>query len=288
MATVKQIEGILKQNNAANNTVLKKEIRNGLKEELTAFKEDIKEMVTSSLKEASQRIDQLEAKVQEKEMEIESLKAEIRKTKEQTLNIQFEAKKKNLLLFKIKENEVPLNVRVATIIRESVDANFTESDIDSVYRVGVRGNTPRPIKVELTKASKRCLILANKKKLQDRNIGIAEDLPKDISVKRKTLYKLADVLRQNGRKVVFRREKFLVDGSEWSEDRIEHEKIVLLTSARSDSDVTAAESYPRSNMELNLPPTPEGAHSLASMQPSNPFSSRNKNRNNPYSSTRNQ
>lgn len=52
-------------------------------------------------------------------------------------------------------------------------------------------------------------------------MGIAEDLPKDIADKLKSLYKLADVLWDNCKKVVFRRDKFIVDSSDWNEDQIE-------------------------------------------------------------------
>lgn len=286
MATVQEIESLLLKSNLANNAVLKKEIQDGVKQELTAFKNDIKEMVKSSLKEATTRIDSLEAKMKEKDQEIEALKAEMSRTNEHTLSLQFDAKKRNFLLFKIQENEVPLTVGVAKLLRDTVDPTFTESDIDSVYRLGAaRGsNLPRPIKVELNKASKRNLILSNRRKLQEKNVGIAEDLPKEVSDKRKTVYKLADSLRKNGKKVVFKRDKFIVDGSEWDEDQIENARANLLKRGRSGSDDVADENSLRSRLDLRPPITPgASAHSSLHGGLPSPFSPMNKNLNKQFS-----
>lgn len=210
---------LLRENNKSNNAILKESIREGLKEELRLFEKEIKEMVSKSLSELSARIERLERKIQEKDEEMQSLKNELENKNDKTVELQFESKKRNILLFKVNEREVgPTSLRniVVDLIKRTADPTFSEVDVDCVYRLGARGGISRPIKVELQRSSKRNFLLSHKKKFTEKNISIAEDLPKEVIDFRKPLYKVADNLRRSGRRVQFKKNKFIVDGVEWN------------------------------------------------------------------------
>lgn len=260
MATVTQIQKLLEANSAANNEVLSKQLQESFKNELKAFRAEILDLVLDSLEDANQKINQLEIDVQEKADQLEQLKSQLHQLTQHSLQLQFDTKKKNLILFKVQENgneRLPLLNEVSKLIRETVDPTFEETDIDEAYRLGVRGQHTRPIKIELSKASKRTLILSNKKKFLDKNIGIAEDLPQSIIEKRKSLYKFADTLRRNGKKVVFRKEKFMVDDVEWEDEKIESEKTRLYgfrLEGASEERSKACSQNPPYQMEYSLNP----------------------------------
>jgi hypothetical protein len=98
-------------------------------------------MVAQSLTETNTQINELREKLAQKEVEIDNMK-------ERAIDLEFEVRKKNLLLFKIAENErdkESLFNGITKLIREVADPNFTEMDIDDAYRLGKKSNTPRPI-----------------------------------------------------------------------------------------------------------------------------------------------
>lgn len=236
MATLEEIQKLFDNSIAANNTVLQNKIGEGIKKEFQTFKKEILEEVSTSLREANKKIEVLESKLHEKEIEIDSLKKDLNEISGQTIQLQFDSRRKNVLLFKVPEIENtsnPISSYVVKLITEIADSSFEASDLDNVYRLGAKGERVRPIKLELNQSSKRQLLLANKRKFVERNLGIAEDLPKEISEKRKPLYKLADALRSNGKKVVFKKDKFIVDGEEWNDSKIEDERQCLVKRSRS-------------------------------------------------------
>lgn len=217
---------LLLENNKNNNAVLKKSLQDGFREELQLFKEAIKDMVSNSIKELTDRVDQLESKIKNQNDELQYLRDKLTANSSNSVQLQFDVRRKNILLFKVHENETGLTSLknlVVKLIRDTADSTFSDADVDCIYRVGPRGRFTRPIKVELQRASKRNLILSLKKKFHEKNIGIAEDLPKEVAEFRKPLYKVADRLRENGRMVQFRKDKFIVDGTEWTHGQIQIE-----------------------------------------------------------------
>lgn len=54
MATVQESQKLLEDYNKGNNEALKKDIQESFKDELVSFKEEIKELVSDSLKEANE------------------------------------------------------------------------------------------------------------------------------------------------------------------------------------------------------------------------------------------
>lgn len=225
-----EFKKLLKENNTENNEILKQEIRSSVKVELDSFKEEIKseikEMVDKSLAETGNKIGTIEQKLLQKDEEIAGLRADFLKVKSNTIALEFTTRNKNLLLFKLAENErdkQSLLIEVSRMIRDLADATFSESDVVDIYRLGKVSSAPRPIMMQLKTSSKRSYLLSQKRKFVEKNVGIAEDLPKEVQDWRKRLYDLADYLRKKGKKVVFRLDKMIVDGVELSEAQIEEE-----------------------------------------------------------------
>lgn len=226
MMNAKEFADLLKASNLENNGVLKKEFQDGMKKELTTFKEEIKieikDMVSQTLSITNKEIDCLKEKIAQKDDEIAALK-------ERTMSLEFSTRKKNVILFKVAENEgngANLIKGVSKLIREVADPSFTDSEIDDAYRLGKQTATgaPRPIMILLNKSYKRNYLLSQRKKFTANNVGIAEDLPKEVYQSRKHLYQLADKLRKDGKRVQFRMDKLVVDGKELSPEDIAEEE----------------------------------------------------------------
>lgn len=169
------------------------------------------------------------SKVQKKVDELMCLRTEV---EQKSNNLDFNSRRKNVVLFKIAEkenNSFELQRNVHDLVKTIADASFKESDIDFIQRLGKKGAQPRPILLALTKVSKRNFLLTRSKNFLNKRIRIDEDLPKNIMIARKPIYKLADKLRKEGKKVFFKREKFFVEGAEWQPDQIEQELSLLPT-----------------------------------------------------------
>lgn len=215
---------LLDASNRKNNEVLRNEIKGDIREELKTFREElkseIKDMVSQSLQQTNEEINSLKENLVRKDEELASLR-------EKTTYLEFSSRKKNIIIFRVAENERTrdnLLNGVSKLIREIADPSFNESEIDDVYRLGKPSNTPRPIMLVLNKSSKRTFLLSKRKNFMEKNIGIAEDLPKEVYEGRKPLYHLADQLRKEGKKVVFRMDKMLVDGKELTAEELDQEK----------------------------------------------------------------
>lgn len=239
-----EFKTLLKETNKENNEILKAEIRSSVKDELSAFKEDlkaeIKVMVDQSLEEANGKIRVLEDKLSKKDDELADLKSDFQKMKSQTIALEFANRSKNLVLFKVAENEdssTSLLNGVCNMIRELADPSFLESDVTDIYRMGKVATEPRPIMLQLRNGSKRSYLLSQKRKFSEKKVGIAEDLPKEVQEWRKQLYQLADCLRKTGKKVVFRRDKIIVNGVELTEEQIREEQNQTRKRSRSSSPV---------------------------------------------------
>lgn len=247
---------------AKNNAVLRKEIQESVKEELMSFKEEVKGMVADSLSGANMKISCLEADLIKKDEEIASLREDFARIQNRTLTLEFSSKKCNLILFKVTENEndkQSLINGICKMIRELADPSFQESDVEEVYRLGKKSAFPRPILLQLKSCSKRSFLLSKKEKFSSKNIGLAEDLPKEVYQWRKAHYELADALRKEGKKVLFRRDKLVVNGVELTNYQIEEEQKQHRKRMRSRSPEasTSSEQPPlnsrRTIPRLNLP-----------------------------------
>lgn len=251
-----EFKNIFKEMSSQNNAILKNQIRDSVKEELNVFKEDlkteIKQMVDQSLAEANGRITTLEEELAKKDTEIADIKADFQKMKSQTISLDFASRSNNLVLFKVAEKEnISSNNSLANgvckMIKELADPTFVEADIADIYREHLRSS------------SKRNFLLKQKRKFAEKNVGIAEDLPKEIQDWRKKLYELADHLRKTGKKVLFRQDKMLVDGVELTDEQIKEHQNQCRKRTRSPEEKSdkQANASKRATVKLKLPGTPK-------------------------------
>lgn len=274
MMTAEQFTALLEANNAKNNATLeaniakknekmKEDIRSGLKEELVGLKEEVKQIVSDAIVATNERVSSLEEKLKEKDKEIATLRKDVSRINERTVTLELTARSRNVVLFKISENEndnQTLANGVSKLIRDIADSTFKESDIEEVFRLGKKSSIPRPIMLRLKSSSKRRFLLSQKSKFFSKKIGISEDLPKEIIEWRKPLFEVADCIRKEGKRVSFRRDKLVVDGVELSTEQIEEEVQKQRKRGRSPGEGT---SLRRTIPKLTLPPeTPRSQTSL--------------------------
>lgn len=254
--TPEDFKKILKENDELNNKVLKAEINKDIKAELAKFKTElsaeVKKMVTESLTQVNEDISGLKKQIEEKDEVIAALQ-------NRTLSLEFFVRSRSLVIFKVFENEnetQSLKNGVSNLIRDIADSSFKECDVDEVYRLGKKGvrTTPRPIILRLKEIGKRNFLLSQKSKFIEKNVGIQEDLPKEVIEWRKPLFEVADAIRKEGRKVTFRRDKLLVDGVELNTEQIEEESKKIRKRGRSDSPGEGTSSGKRNLPRFTLPP----------------------------------
>lgn len=225
-----EFKKVFEECSSANNLVLRGEIRADFQTELASFKQEIKDMVNTTLEATNLKMTNLESQLKEKDVEIADLKEDFKRMKSQTMALEFATRNKNLIMFKVAETENDESLLangVSRMIREIADPSFKETDINDIYRMGKSSAAPRPIMLQLKCGSKRSFLLSQKRKFVEKKVGISEDLPKEVLEWRKKLYHLADNLRKSGKRVGFRRDKIMVDGIELDDKQIEEEELKL-------------------------------------------------------------
>lgn len=229
---------LLQENNRENNVILMEKLKKGLKEELTIFKHYIENMVGEAMLEVNEKVMELEERIQDKEHEIVNLKKDLEDSNAETLvlrkeilnltskttSLDFHSRKRNVVIYKVAETErsnYELFKMTHNLVKNTADTRFKESDIDQVCRIGKKGPSPRPILLTLTRVHSRNQLLNRSKSFINKRMRIEEDLPRHILLARKHMYKLAEHLKKEGKRAVFRRDKFIVDEVEWSAERIQ-------------------------------------------------------------------
>ncbi|KAL5274634.1 EFCAB14 family protein [Megaselia abdita] len=110
------------------------------KKELKSTKTSILQSVNAMISEYANKIVNLEQTVHKLNEDVQFLKRELN---DKTLQLQFDNRKKNVMLFRVDKKE---------------NSNWklqNKNDIDCIYRIGKKGFSSRSIKVELQRSSKR-------------------------------------------------------------------------------------------------------------------------------------
>lgn len=90
---------------------------------------------------------------------------------------------RNLVFFGIDEEEkhyIQLQKQIFEIITNIVKVEIQETELQSIRRMGKKGDRPRPVSVTLSTLGKKIQILKNKKNLSNTNIYIKEEFPPNI------------------------------------------------------------------------------------------------------------
>ena len=169
----------------------------------------------ASIKFVNEKFEEYEKDKKEREKEIKDLKEEVEDLKNQLNEVDHMLDKQEqysrrhcFLVHGVREsaNENTDNLVISTI-KENMDAELVEEDIDRTHRIGKKreDGKPRPIIVKFTRYNRRRMIYQRKKKLKGKGISITESLTerrmKELNAAR-AQYEFKNVWSQDGRSSV--------------------------------------------------------------------------------------
>lgn len=163
-----------------------------------------------------------EKRMDEQGRTIEVQERQIGENSEKIKNLEVALRKKNLLFFGIQEietNDEVLKDTISKLVSERSAVNLNPSDIEFLYRVGRKMNIDdkvRPVLVGFYSYAKKQSVLSIKSKVSP--YGIAEDFPKEVIDARKKLAPQMQKFREEGKRVMFRVDKLIVNGKVWTEE----------------------------------------------------------------------
>lgn len=180
-----------------------------LKKEITDFKQ---EMLTS-----------IGATVSEHTAKINNIEKQIEEIDEKVLKSEIEKRKNNMIFYKIAEVEASqdaLHKAMVKMLNEEVQNTFEIRDIDFMFRLGKkREGQIRPVLVRFISYLKKELIMNNRKKLSEKSIDVADDLPNEIRERRKISAPLVKSLKEKGFHASLKMDKIKVNGEIWSVEK---------------------------------------------------------------------
>lgn len=211
MASIDEIKLLFEASNANTSKGFE-----NLRTEMKNFKEEVKQSVTESLKTVNEKVDMLETKLNEKDEEIMSLKRDLELNK----------RKNNLIVFGVKDNEhspEELEAVISNLFKKVTGIEMKENDFNDIYRLGKKGEKPRPIIVSLGNGRKMRVILQKKNLFKMENITVSADLPKEVVEERKRLQPMITSLNQAGTKAYLRLDDVFVNGKKLTKQETEEE-----------------------------------------------------------------
>lgn len=131
-------------------------------------------------------------------------------------------KKRNIILHKIEENEKSqeeLTAAIVEFLASKVDSSIDIKDIDFIYRLGKKTQTPRPVLVGFRSLYIKEKVKKAKSKFLEDSIGISDDFPKIVKDNRKIIAPIVNSLYGKGFKVYMKQDKIIVNGEQWTFER---------------------------------------------------------------------
>lgn len=173
------------------------------KQEMAEMKEDIKNTINNNINEKFKCLEIknifLETKIDEQNKKINYLERHIRR--------------KNLVLFGVEDNErsyEELENKIITIINMYFNVPCDNNNIESVRRVGKKGEKPRPVVITFNTMGLKIKIQKNKNALQNTQFYIKEDYPVEILNKRRELQTQLQNEREAGNIAFIKYDKLIV------------------------------------------------------------------------------
>lgn len=228
----------------ANNAVLQ-----SIKDDVHESRNDIK-AVQNSISGVQVRVNKLEAQNDERD-EI------IRKQNSKINDLEVEIRKRNVVLYKLLENEsnaAELEQNVLQLLSEISGTNFANDHLEAVFRMGKKQeNTDRirPVLISFASIKNKNLVMQKTKLFVESGYGLSEDFPKEVSERRRVLLPIVKVLKSENLKAVLRKDKLVVDGVEWSPERIADEMEKRQTQAKSEDLAHNAEYHTDTELPTN-------------------------------------
>lgn len=207
MASIEEIEKLLKTNNEL--------LRADIKTDINAANKEVLEAIESTLTLHQDQIKNIQEKLKRLE-ESEYNRAE------NELQRETRERRNNIILNKIEESEPSqekLFEGILKLLNEATPENTIEKrDIDYLYRLGKKKNdgSRRPILVRLISLNTKNSILKNFQFFKNKNIEIFEDFPKQIRDRRREIMPIMKILKEKDMKATIRVDKLIVNGELWS------------------------------------------------------------------------
>lgn len=160
------------------------------------------------------RMDNQQSIISNQERQIEANTGKIK-------NLEIALRKRNLIFHGIpetEENEENLKEILLKIIKERMTVNINPCDFEFLYRIGRKegnGGKIRPVLVGFISYPKKQSVLHIKSKMSP--YGVSEDYPKEVTEARKKLVPYMQKFKEEGKKVMFKVDKLIVDGKVWEE-----------------------------------------------------------------------
>lgn len=177
-----------------------------IQEDVNETKDSIRKSETNLLNKINEKFDDVQSKLQNLEATVTS--------QEQRLDLlERQARERNIVIFGMKENEQnyeDLHNNILQTLNVDMNIKCSNFEIQSIRRIGRKGDKTRPIVVTLTTLKRKIEILRNKKLLEKQNCYIKEDYPTKILEKRKELQEKAKEEREKGNKVLLKYDKLVI------------------------------------------------------------------------------
>lgn len=200
-------------------------IRN-LQNKLDEQTQEIRDMKQSIPQTINHNID---TKFENLELKYNTLQKSMDEQSQRIQQLERKIRKKNLIFFGIKEGErnyFELQQSILDILKQKMDLNYNETNIEEVRRLGKKQNDEktRPIVVTLNTLGIKINILKNKKKLNNTQYYIKEDFPPEILEERKKLSTQLQEERNKGRKAFLKYNKLIIIPEEQEDQQYQKAK----------------------------------------------------------------
>lgn len=181
--------------------------------------------IDSSIDAIKNTLKSQEEKIKEQECIIQIQSTEIHEHSEKIKSLEISLRKKNILFHKVPETETSeqtLKEMISSYCTSELGVNVNPIDIEYLYRLGKKGENARdqaktrPVLVAfLSYATKLGII---QKRSRSKTYGISEDFPKEVVETRRTLIPTMEKFRNEGKRVMLKVDKLIVDGRVWEKE----------------------------------------------------------------------
>lgn len=158
------------------------------------------------------------------------LKRENLEQKDRLQRIERDLRAKNVVINGIEEqeDETELPEFICQIMTDKLEIEVKEEDMESIERMGRKGQYPRTIHIKFRNESIRNNILKNRKKLKGTKVYVDEDYTREIREERKILRQVLKKERQQGKDGYITYNKLIIDNDVYDVNSIDQETMSIL------------------------------------------------------------
>lgn len=182
--------------------------------------ESTEEILIKQMKEMLQDVGQEVRKMKE---ENKAMKEKLAAQELKITELEDKNRKNNIVIFGVEEaeqNVLELEENLKMWIRDDLQLEIENADINYAFRMGKKQEEPRPIMVACTTWRLKREILKNKKRIMDPRIVVKEDFSRETREERKKLGTIMLKLKEEGKQVSLRGNKLFMEGQYYTKEEI--------------------------------------------------------------------